>query len=488
MGYNNGSIFAPVSIHDVQQVLGSGSTDLGTLCRLANINKWARYKPVIYPGFPIRFQSQDASFNAKTGLSVGTMIDLPSTVAGYQDISITYDHPYGTLSSPYRLTDFVRYNHYAQKPCEILWRTVFKKDTGFGCTVSIYDRSSSAEETEYISFSDLMNEISGYAGFKNSDKRLCMAVYDKVVSDTDPIWYFFSEKFSTVGSSGTWSVSTNMNNTDFTSLLTIGKTYKFQVMIVSNHSYLETIPGSGDREKWEYGVSPTEMASMESGQNPIQAMCLALETGIDRTEVVLQNASVITDLSYYLDILSVIKYGSIVSQSNYQKLCTQLLLPIVTVRSRTILNNSARYQMRVQFTQGGSQYTIFRPTDRSGNSYYEIESTPSTSLAETAITPWVTVSDIGGYTQTTDGQGNTIYEYEFDFSNRTYVILSQTAPQTSGESSGLFLFFDQQGSYMDLTFKLYYKPNGTQTETLVRTQTVRYNTSANEGNVHDIEF
>lgn len=484
---NNGSIFAPISIYDVQRVLGNPSSDLATLCRDSHINKWARYKPVRYAGFPIRFQSSDQTFEAKTGLSFGIMIDSPSSVAGWDDIEITYEQPYGGVNSPYRPTDFTRYNHFAQKPCEILWRSVFKKDTGFGCTVSIYDRSS-AEETEYISFSDIMNEISGYSSFKDADKRLCMAVYDYTTSDVDPIWYFFSDKFSTVGSSGTWSVSANMYNTAFTNLLTVGRTYKFMVMLVSNHSYLEQMPGTGDRERWEFGVSPSEMANMETGQNPIVAMCLALENGIDRTTAVLQQASVITDLSYYLDIMSVEKFGNIVNQPPYMKLCTLLNLPNIFVHSLQVLNASAQYQMRVAFSQGSSDYMIFRPTDKVGNDYYEIESTPSTSLAQTVLTPWVTVNDIGGYTTENDPQGNTVYVYEFDFANRIYTILSQTEEQTKNLNSGLFLFFDQLGASFDLTFTLYYKPNASQAETLVRTITLTYLTSQNEGNVHDTEF
>jgi len=54
MAHNNGRIYTEtvggvkhgVSICDVQTVLGNSSPDLGTLCRAANINPWARYKPV----------------------------------------------------------------------------------------------------------------------------------------------------------------------------------------------------------------------------------------------------------------------------------------------------------------------------------------------------------------------------------------------------------------------------------------------------------
>jgi hypothetical protein len=45
----NGKITAPVSIYDVQQVLGENSTDLATLCKSSKINKWSVKKPIYYP-------------------------------------------------------------------------------------------------------------------------------------------------------------------------------------------------------------------------------------------------------------------------------------------------------------------------------------------------------------------------------------------------------------------------------------------------------
>lgn len=43
---NTRKITAPVSIYDVQRALGEGSNDLGTLCRSAKINMWAKYRPI----------------------------------------------------------------------------------------------------------------------------------------------------------------------------------------------------------------------------------------------------------------------------------------------------------------------------------------------------------------------------------------------------------------------------------------------------------
>lgn len=50
MSNTNGVIAAPVSIYDVQHVLGQGSNDLATLCASTAINRWARYKPERWAG------------------------------------------------------------------------------------------------------------------------------------------------------------------------------------------------------------------------------------------------------------------------------------------------------------------------------------------------------------------------------------------------------------------------------------------------------
>jgi hypothetical protein len=420
------------------------------------------------------------------------MIDYPSNIVDYTAAQIGYERPTGGANSPYRLTDFVDYNHYAQIPCEILWSSAFKLDRGFSCTVNIYDRTSSEDESLYISFSDIMNEVSGYSGFQNIDKRLCLAVIDQLTDDT--IWYFFSDKFSTsVGSSGSWSVYCNMFNAAFTNRLTVGKTYKFRVMIVSNHPYLETIP-SGDKYVWELGVSSSEMATMESGQNPIQAMCLAFELDMDWTSRELQNAAVISELSYFLDILSVEKWGDVVTRGNYNVLCTKLYMPTIKVMTpQSIpLDGTAQYQLRALFNQGTAATTIFRPTDKSGDNYYEIESTPSSTLSEINLTPWVTINQIvaaGGHSTETDSQGNTLDVYEFDFPNRTNVITSNTAAQTQG-ANGLFLFWDVAGTSFEVTFRLYYKQRASAQEILVRNRnlTVTYNVENEEGYIHDIEM
>ena len=47
MANSGGIISAPVSFADVNSVLGTSHTSLGLLCTDNNINKWAKYKPVV---------------------------------------------------------------------------------------------------------------------------------------------------------------------------------------------------------------------------------------------------------------------------------------------------------------------------------------------------------------------------------------------------------------------------------------------------------
>lgn len=147
MAYNIGRITAPVSIYDVQQALGSGATDLGTLCRSANINKWSKYKP-IYSNLIDTVTGQwdpsaqgdlvndkwknTADWFKGTNSGLGTTLqiygwtpyqgtDLATVLAQYGASGGTANgwvyHPVvGGANSVYRLQDFAGYNHNAYQP------------------------------------------------------------------------------------------------------------------------------------------------------------------------------------------------------------------------------------------------------------------------------------------------------------------------------------------------------------------------------------
>ena len=148
MGYNSGTkkITAPVGIADVQHALGDASTDVGSLCKSANINMWAKYKPVVknlintYPQLKSDLTwkningsgglGTDAWFMATAGnfgltpLAVSYSTDDNRMLTALNKLANekidgglngwTYTRPSGGSSSPYRLIDFNGY--YADAP------------------------------------------------------------------------------------------------------------------------------------------------------------------------------------------------------------------------------------------------------------------------------------------------------------------------------------------------------------------------------------
>ena len=130
MPYNNNErmIVAPVSIRDVQIATGCGDNDLGTLITNANINMWARFKPVRYPSVGLITDSQRASVNH--GISIPTPVtygsvraqEVMDAAANYGDWA--YLKPTGGASQPFRLADFANtisqgYYHAAQPPIQL---------------------------------------------------------------------------------------------------------------------------------------------------------------------------------------------------------------------------------------------------------------------------------------------------------------------------------------------------------------------------------
>ena len=126
MANSNGKITAPVSMTDVQQVLGNSSNDLGTLCKSSNINRWAKCKPIYAGKIYLDYGASEQIVNHHAGLSLVTA----DTIANFMNAVISawnnsnymykgdntmckYDRPQGGTASPYRLSDFKDYNHHA---------------------------------------------------------------------------------------------------------------------------------------------------------------------------------------------------------------------------------------------------------------------------------------------------------------------------------------------------------------------------------------
>jgi hypothetical protein len=112
----------------VQIATGCGDNDLGTLITNANINMWARFKPVRYPSVGLITDAQRASVNhgisiptPETGTSV-TSQKVIDAAAKYGDWA--YLKPTGGASQPFRLADFANtisqgYYHAAQPPIQL---------------------------------------------------------------------------------------------------------------------------------------------------------------------------------------------------------------------------------------------------------------------------------------------------------------------------------------------------------------------------------
>ena len=137
MSYNSSTqkITAPVSVYDVQRAVGASSSDVGTLCKYANINKWAKYKPLkvaqLNPlGASARATANHGIVNIPTWSYLSKMAeflfsdnrgslpssDYPSCGYGVNIEYWGYDKPTGTILSPYRLTDFSEYSVPSSSP------------------------------------------------------------------------------------------------------------------------------------------------------------------------------------------------------------------------------------------------------------------------------------------------------------------------------------------------------------------------------------
>lgn len=143
MGIIDGNIIsAPLNTRDVGSVLGSASNDVATLCTHANINMWAKFKPVplraIFPEDSLK-GSSDWNGNLQPGThrpwwfgdgdSPAYIVPVISELAdmgadGNQNSGAVwrYNGPTGKGASaahpdfPFRLTDFVGYRHDARPP------------------------------------------------------------------------------------------------------------------------------------------------------------------------------------------------------------------------------------------------------------------------------------------------------------------------------------------------------------------------------------
>lgn len=96
MSNSGGKITAPVSINgDISTVLGVANYDLGTLCKSAKINMWAKYKPY-----------KSSSWTTSDADRKNDYFGLTISESGY-----SYTPPQGGDSQKFRTLDFENYDH-----------------------------------------------------------------------------------------------------------------------------------------------------------------------------------------------------------------------------------------------------------------------------------------------------------------------------------------------------------------------------------------
>lgn len=112
---SSGVIYGSVAqLADVKAVLGVNVNTLSGLCKSSKINKWAKYKPVVYAS-----DAPDRSgtawwhgTNRNCSLTINTYDKCSTLKSGYAS-NYGYVKPSGGSASPYRLLDFQGYNHKA---------------------------------------------------------------------------------------------------------------------------------------------------------------------------------------------------------------------------------------------------------------------------------------------------------------------------------------------------------------------------------------
>lgn len=182
MSVSNGIISAPISIDDVNNVLGHGSTDLGTLCTSSKIKKWSRYKPIrnSSPGIldDVAFET-DIHEGGNTYDIYGMQVSILHSMLGNgwtQQSKITsiandttgffYKLAKKTLSEWLyllprsgtdwlRLTDFGGYNNNATSPMPKARAGTYKMSPAGAVNISIDEPSSMSFEAGCLSLQDL---------------------------------------------------------------------------------------------------------------------------------------------------------------------------------------------------------------------------------------------------------------------------------------------------------------------------------------------
>lgn len=294
---SNSKIIAPVGLpYDMQQAIGTNECDLGSDCRHANVNMWAKYKPVVRVNLldttgqldankewkPINgtgglgnaawFRSDAGNFGiTPAAFQIGTTqnrtIDaldlLAATVKASTDglNGWVYTQPRGLqYNEPYRMIDFNGYNANAPRPvvrASISESNVYASDTA-AWSISLDmmgsawdDVADNIDARDYLRLKDILpNARLGIAIFKKDSNNN----YHAMAWATGNIWYGVGVQTS--GSDGVVSIDDNNVGARFLS----GHTYYVLPVL-----FAEELPQTNGQGNRAYGYS--KQTRLTSGDN-----------------------------------------------------------------------------------------------------------------------------------------------------------------------------------------------------------------------------
>ena len=194
MPYASGRVYIDISstpndgvaIYDIQRAVSSTRPDIGGLITYGDINKWAKYKPVINPTMDTYSQLEDDNVNNRkvwkssatwwrglTGVNATCGLTIPAysigTIVGTDDIW-EYTRPNGTLATqPFRFLDFNQYNNNAQRPFRLTISYTGVLDSLSAVRAELYMWPVAQLPADNLLLSDIGNFGNYYFGIVVSD-------------------------------------------------------------------------------------------------------------------------------------------------------------------------------------------------------------------------------------------------------------------------------------------------------------------------------
>lgn len=485
MAYSNGKIYGAVSIYDVQRAIGAISPDLGTLCRSANINKWARYKPVIYNKVNIARTrvintfhlpiTPDPSFDALTGLNLAQLAQYfsdPIAIADYDAyVEVAYNRPYGGSASPYRLVDWCEYNHIAQPPVTVMWGSRFAVDSALACKFYMMTGNS---DNDSILFSDIINELVVHQGFNVNKTYLCMAAIDPY---GEPLWFFFSDEAYNNGKTQ-WGVQTQNKKNYFQDELDdfVGQNMTFVTFLVNDTN------DNIDNDALDYGISAADMSDIRS-QFKVCALSLEYINGLptDRAERECL-ASSASSFTYILDQPFIAEGLGFFTYNNHDVhviQITQLGEYYINI-PKDIYGSVENGQLRMKIEIGNSHYVY--PFNQGTTNRYEVDFQNPTTRQTYVVSDWQTIRnlsekyDMGTYWRVSYPPSDTAFSF--------YSQAIKNAQNVPSSLDTINMYYDLDSSATgieNITFSLYFRANSASQEQLVDSQTLPYNIAYQRG-------